>query len=394
MARAWHLKSRPQGMPTARQFRAQGHRAAAARRRHGPRPQPWLSVDPYMRGRMNDVKSYVPPFQLGEPMEGGAIGEVVESNADGFAPGDLVQHMAGWRDEAVVPARAANKLPDLGAPPEQFLGVLGVTGATAYFGLLDAAEAKRRRYRLRLRRRRRGRFGGGPDRQGQRHDGHRLGRRAGQMRVRPLARRRPGRRLQGRPDPQEPRRRGAGRDRRLFRQCRRRPSRCRACARAEPRALRDLRDDRGLQCDASRRAFRFIMRIIAARIRLQGFIVFDYFAAMGEFYRDMGAVARERRGQVARNRVEGLESMPDAFLGLFEGANTGKDAGPALEALQTAGSPLLQAALRALPSRCAEVPWVKLSGTTVPCVCFCSVSSPIASAARMPSSKSPGSITG
>ena len=56
-----------------------------------------------MRGRMNDVKSYVPPFQVGEPMEGGAIGEVVESKADGFAPGDLVQHMAGWRDEAVVP---------------------------------------------------------------------------------------------------------------------------------------------------------------------------------------------------------------------------------------------------------------------------------------------------
>ena len=67
----------------------------------------WLSVDPYMRGRMNDVKSYVPPFQLGEPMEGGAIGEVVESRADGFAPGDLVLHMAGWRDEAVVPARNA-----------------------------------------------------------------------------------------------------------------------------------------------------------------------------------------------------------------------------------------------------------------------------------------------
>ena len=61
----------------------------------------WLSVDPYMRGRMNDVKSYVPPFQLGEPMDGGAVGEVVESKADGFAPGDLVLHMAGWRDEAV-----------------------------------------------------------------------------------------------------------------------------------------------------------------------------------------------------------------------------------------------------------------------------------------------------
>jgi len=95
-----------------------------------------------MRGRMNDVKSYVPPFQLGEPMDGGAIGEVVESKAEGLGPGDLVQHMAGWRDEAVVPARSAQKLPELGVPPERFLGVLGVTGMTAYFGLLDAAKAK------------------------------------------------------------------------------------------------------------------------------------------------------------------------------------------------------------------------------------------------------------
>ena len=142
MARAWHLTSRPQGMPTADNFELKdvalpplGDGTIRVRNH-------WLSVDPYMRGRMNDVKSYVPPFQVGEPMDGGAIGEVVESNAEGFEPGDLVQHMSGWRDEAVVPARAANKLPSLGAPPEQFLGVLGVTGVTAYFGLLDAAQAK------------------------------------------------------------------------------------------------------------------------------------------------------------------------------------------------------------------------------------------------------------
>src|SRR5829696_2103467 len=142
MARAWHLMSRPQGTPTHDNFGLQeialpplGDGMIRVRNH-------WLSVDPYMRGRMNDVKSYVPAFQVGEPMEGGAIGEVIESKADGFAPGDLVQHMAGWRDEAVVPARAANKLPSLGVPPEQFLGVLGVTGATAYFGLLDVAEAR------------------------------------------------------------------------------------------------------------------------------------------------------------------------------------------------------------------------------------------------------------
>jgi len=142
MARAWHLKSRPTGMPTSDNFELKetalpelGEGQVRVRNR-------WLSVDPYMRGRMNDVKSYVPAFQVGEPLEGGAIGEIVESRAEGLAPGDLVLHMAGWRDEAVVAARGVNKLPNLGAEPQKFLGVLGVTGATAYFGMLDVDSAQ------------------------------------------------------------------------------------------------------------------------------------------------------------------------------------------------------------------------------------------------------------
>ena len=142
MAKAWHLKSRPEGTPTAGNFELKeidlpllGEGMIRVRNH-------WLSVDPYMRGRMNDAKSYVPPFQLGQPMDGGAVGEVVESKAEGFGSGDLVLHMGGWRDEAVVPVQAARKLPDLGVEPQQFLGVLGTTGATAYFGLLDAASAK------------------------------------------------------------------------------------------------------------------------------------------------------------------------------------------------------------------------------------------------------------
>ena len=84
MARAWHLKSRPQGLPTHDNFelrRSRFRRSATGMVRVR---NLWLSVDPYMRGRMNDVKSYVPPFQLGEPMDGGAIGEVVESKAEGL----------------------------------------------------------------------------------------------------------------------------------------------------------------------------------------------------------------------------------------------------------------------------------------------------------------------
>ena len=255
MARAWHLKSRPQGMPTDDNFELKdvalpplGDGTIRVRNH-------WLSVDPYMRGRMNDVKSYVPPFQLGEPMDGGAIGEVVESKAEGFRQATLsCTWPAGAMRRSSPPARA-NKLPDLGARPEQFLGVLGVTGATAYFGLLDAASAQGRRHRLRLGGRRRGRIGRRADRQGQGHDRDRLGRRRGEMRVRPLARGRPGHRLQGGAGPQGARRRRSGRHRRLFRQCRRRSSRRRIRAGAQQCAVRDLRDDRGLQQGRAARAF-------------------------------------------------------------------------------------------------------------------------------------------
>jgi NADPH-dependent curcumin reductase CurA len=103
----------------------------------------FMSVDPYMRGRMNDVKSYVPPFRLGEPLEGGAIGEVIESRSPDLAPGDLVMHMLGWRDEAVLPARQARTVtPENGLSPSAYLGVLGMTTLTAYVGLLDIAAFK------------------------------------------------------------------------------------------------------------------------------------------------------------------------------------------------------------------------------------------------------------
>ena len=103
----------------------------------------FMSVDPYMRGRMNDVKSYRPPFQLGEPLEGGAVGTVTETRSPDLAEGDLVLHMLGWRDEAVLPARHAQKLPAVeGLSPSAFLGVLGMPALTAYVGLFDMAAMK------------------------------------------------------------------------------------------------------------------------------------------------------------------------------------------------------------------------------------------------------------
>jgi NADPH-dependent curcumin reductase CurA len=133
-----HLAARPQGWPTSDNF--------ALVSKEIPEPgdgqvlvrNVFMSVDPYMRPRMNDVKSYVPPFQVGEPLDGGAIGEVVESRVDGLTPGDLVMHRLGWREHAIVD-RPRKLEPIAGVPVSQYLGALGATGLTAYVGLLDIA---------------------------------------------------------------------------------------------------------------------------------------------------------------------------------------------------------------------------------------------------------------
>jgi NADPH-dependent curcumin reductase CurA len=145
MAQGWHFKSRPSGLPTHDNFELKSLPEATLSDGQIRVANSWLSVDPYMRGRMNDTKSYVPGFALGEVMQGGAVGRVTQSRAEGFAVGDLVMHMMGWRDEAVVETTgptAAQKLPELGVPDQTWLHNLGLTGATAYFGLLKTAEAK------------------------------------------------------------------------------------------------------------------------------------------------------------------------------------------------------------------------------------------------------------
>jgi NADPH-dependent curcumin reductase CurA len=100
----------------------------------------YMSVDPYMRPKMDDVKSYTPPYEVGEALYGAAIGEVLESRVDGHAPGDLVLHGLGWREHAVVDARTVRRLAEVpGVPVTHHLGALGSTGLTAYVGLFDIA---------------------------------------------------------------------------------------------------------------------------------------------------------------------------------------------------------------------------------------------------------------
>lgn len=101
-----------------------------------------MSVDPYMRSRMNDVKSYIPPFQLGEVLQAGVVGEVVSSNFAGLNEGDHVTGMLGWENYSISDGRLLRKLPQLSAPLSWHLGILGMPGMTAYVGLTKIAEAK------------------------------------------------------------------------------------------------------------------------------------------------------------------------------------------------------------------------------------------------------------
>ena len=141
-SREYHLVRRPHGEPVPEDF------ALVETTVDSPAPgrvlvrNEWLSVDPYMRGRMNDVKSYVPPFALGAVMEGGAVGTVVESGDESVPVGTTVLHMAGWREYADVGAKSVQIVDTSIAPAQAYLGVLGTTGLTAYAGLVDIAPVK------------------------------------------------------------------------------------------------------------------------------------------------------------------------------------------------------------------------------------------------------------
>ena len=324
MARAWSLKSRPQGMPTMDNFELIDLGTRDLKDGEVRIANDWLSVDPYMRGRMNDVKSYTPPFELGAPMQGGAIGTVVESRSDRFKQGDTVQHFAGWRDEAVLPADQVQALPQVDVDPQAYLGQLGMPGMTAYFGLLEVAGAKE-------------------------GDTVFVSAAAGAVgsTVVQIAKAK-GCRVIGSAGGAE------------------------KCAWVESlgadavidyksgtpvvKALGEVARNGidvyfdnvgGEHLDAAfahgnqgarfaicgmidvynsgkATELRYLARLIGMRMRVQGFIVSDYMDRAPEFYRDMGGWLKD--GKLKRNETvfEGLDRMPDAFLGLFTGGNTGK----------------------------------------------------------------------
>ncbi|HEX8667171.1 MAG TPA: NADP-dependent oxidoreductase [Allosphingosinicella sp.] len=321
--RAWHLKSRPTGLPSLDNFELKEMPLPPLEEGSVRVRNTWLSVDPYMRGRMNDVKSYVPPFELGAPLEGGAIGKVVESRSTDLAEGDTVFHMLGWREQAAGPAKAFTKVPAMPVEDHQWLGNLGLTGATAYFGLLRVAEAKE-------------------------GDTVFVSAAAGAVgsAVVQIAKAK-GMTVIGSAGGEEKcawvRELGAN----AAIDYKAGPV-VKALARAAPDGIDVYFDNVGGEhLDAAfahaRRdarfaicgmidiynggeppAFRYMARIIAARIMVKGFIYSDYGDGMADFYRDMaGWIAA---GQVRSRETirEGLEAAPETFLDLFRGGNIGK----------------------------------------------------------------------
>ena len=318
------LKNRPVGMPTPADFAMV----------EGPVPEPgdrevlaralWLSLDPYMRGRMSDRKSYAPSVPLGGVMVARTVSRVIASRDPGFAPGDLVLGPGGWQDYAALPAASLRKLDPDAAPVSTALGVLGVPGMTAYVGLLDI-----------------GRPRSGETVVVSAASGA-VGSVAGQIaRIK-------GCRVVG----------VAGREVKCryvvdeldFDACvdHRAPGLRDALARACPSgvdvyfenvggavqaAVWPLLNDfaRVAVCglisqynDPEPRSGPNLMSVLTKRLSVRGFIISDHSDRWDDFYRDVSGWIREGLVKYREDVVDGLERAPEAFIGLLQGRNFGK----------------------------------------------------------------------
>lgn len=141
-SREIRMRERPAGMPTESTFELAPTEVPAIGDGQILVRNIWMSVDPYMRGRMREGPSYTAPFQIGKAMEGGAVGQVVESKNKNFSEGEYVLSMNGWREYWTSDGTGATKIDPRVAPIQAFLGTLGMPGLTAYVGLTKIAELK------------------------------------------------------------------------------------------------------------------------------------------------------------------------------------------------------------------------------------------------------------
>jgi len=319
------LKSRPVGMPKHENFDF----ATVELRDPGPGEVQvrnlWMTVDPYMRGRMNDVKSYAPPFALGEVMNGGAIGKVTKSNDPAFAEGDLVQSQYGWREGFTAPGKTVQKLDPRGLPPQAFLGAAGMPGLTAYAGLLRIAALKDGDVVF---------VSGAAGAVGSlvcqiaKAKGHKvIGSAGGPEKVKFL--------------------KEIGVDHAIDYKAQK--DLTAAVLAGAPDGVDVYFDNVGGEhLEAALNAARLFARfaicgmisiynatepqpgprnlalLIGKNIRMEGFIVSHHFDLMPKFIEDLSGWVREGKVKWQETVFEGIDKAPDAFLGLFSGQNTGK----------------------------------------------------------------------
>lgn len=325
VSREIRLKSRPVGLPTAENFELVDV----------PLPDPapgqilvrnlYMSVDPYMRGRMNDARSYTPPFQVGEALTGGAVGEVIASNGGKFPVGAVVLHGYGWRTLFVSDGSGLGQIDTTLAPPASYLGVMGMPGQTAYVGLLDLGKPKAGETVFVSAAA--GAVGSLVCQIAKLHGCHVVASSGSDTKVQWL-------------------RDEIGVDAAFNYKTLPLPAAlARSCkegidiyfenvggAHLEAALQRMNNFGRIVVCGmiANYNAAepqpgpRNLGLLISKRLTMQGFIVSDHHERWPQFYRDMGRWLAEGKIKWQETVVDGLENAPSAFLGLFSGENTGK----------------------------------------------------------------------
>ncbi|TDR93690.1 NADP-dependent oxidoreductase [Enterovirga rhinocerotis] len=323
------LASRPHGEPVAENFRLET----------APVPSPsegqvlartlWLSLDPYMRGRMNAGKSYAKPVEIGDVMEGGAVGEVISSTSDRFKPGDIVLGHWGWQEYGLADASLLRKVDPAEAPIQTALGVLGMPGMTAYTGLLNIGQPKEGETLVVA-------AATGP-----------VGATVGQI-AKIKGCRTVG--IAGGPEKCRALIEEFGFDVAVDHRAPDFPEQLKAAC---PDGIDIYFENVGgdvwtavfpLLNDFARipvcgrvanysdtelppgpdRTPQLFGAILTKRFRIQGFIVRDFASQAKDFYREAGAWIREGRIKYREDVVEGLENAPEAFMGLLKGRNFGK----------------------------------------------------------------------
>jgi NADPH-dependent curcumin reductase CurA len=319
------LASRPEGRPTHDNFELA----------EVPLPEPgegqalvrneYLSVDPYMRGRMRDAKSYVPPFEVGAGREGGAVGQVVASNSPDLNEGDWVSTQLGWREHSLVDAKSALAVdPDV-APVSTALGVLGMPGFTAWTGLTEFGKPKEGETLFVS-----GAAGAVGSMVGQ------LGKLRG-LRVVGSA---------GSDEKVELLTGELGFDAALnYKTQDLRATLKEMCPDGIDIYFDNVGGDHleaaldrmnvwgriplcgaisGYNEETPPPGPRNFMAVLPKRITIRGFIILDHYGLYRDFLSEVGPLVAEGKISYRETVVEGLENMPDAFLGLLDGQNTGK----------------------------------------------------------------------